>query len=266
MQISTLRSGIPNTNTNTVEQDDLIMNVSSRLGTSIRASELPSCVVRVYLPEPKLWEDRSGPHFGIRLGVRTTTQEQRKGLFAMGSKTVNEPYWPGIWIHFRSETSRNVESDSAFLKIRGTTRGNDFKSKEIPVEQFGWWTFGMSISADGQIHYFGKPGVEDLTMADHLSSQYPYGFKAERMSSFFFNICNNNNGRTWSTPFVIDDPSFYVANGSRIQQLVQRKVDYENRRAQAAAERAEKQRQARAAAQEAAKQRQAKAQAKTVKK
>ena len=263
LQISTLRSGIPNNNTNTVEQDDLIMNVSSRLGTTIQAHELPSCVVRVYLPEPKLWENRSGPHFGIRLGVRTTIQEQRTGLFAMGSKTVTEPYWPGIWVHFRSETSRNVETDSAYLKIRGTTRGNDFKSKEIPVEQFGWWTFGMSISADGQIHYFGKPGVENLTMADHLSSQYPYGFKAERMSSFFFNICNNNNGRTWSTPFVIDDPSFYVANATRIQQVVQRKVDYENRRAQAAAERAEKQRQARAAAQEAAKQRQAKAKPQT---
>ena len=144
----------------------------------------------------------------------------------------NEPYWPGIWINFQSETSRGVEKDSAYLTIRSNSRGGDFRSKEIPSEQFGWWTFGMSVSGNGQIHYFAKPGIEDLTMADHLTSQYPYGYRAERLNAFFFNICNRNDGRTWSTPFVIDDPAVFVVNADRVNQLVNRKLQYEQRRAQ----------------------------------
>ncbi len=240
LQISTLRSGIPGVNTNDVQQDDLIMNVAARLGSPVRVEDVPSCTVRVYLPEASLWENRSGPHFGIRVGVRTTIRKPREGLFAVGSAMTNEPYWPGIWIHFRSETSRGVEADSAYLKIRGNGRGGDFSAKEIPIDQFGWWTFGMSVSADGRIHYFGKPGTDDLTIEDHLSSQYPYGYQAERFNSFFFNICNHNNGRTWSTPFVIDDPAFFVVRSSRVDQIVTRKVEYAKRRAQAAAARSKK--------------------------
>ncbi len=237
LQISTLRSGIPGRNSNDVQQDDLIMNINNRIGTTIRAEELPNCVVRVYLPEASLWENRSGPHFGIRLGVRTTAEKPREGLFAIGTQMKTEPYWPGIWIHFKSETSRGVEKDSAFLTIRSNTRGGDFPSREIPLEQFGWWTFGMSVSADGKIHYFGKPGIEDLTMQDHLSSQYPYGYRAERLNSFFFNICNRNNGQTWSTPFAIDDPALYVIHSSRVEQLVERKIAYAERKAKASAAR-----------------------------
>ena len=36
LQISTLRSGIPGVNTNDVQQDDLIMNVAARIGSTIR--------------------------------------------------------------------------------------------------------------------------------------------------------------------------------------------------------------------------------------
>ncbi len=232
LQISTLRSGVPGINTNDVQQDDLILNVATRIGSTIQASELPNCVVRVYLPDAEKWENRTGPHFGIRLGVRTTARKPREGLFAIGTKMQNEPYWPGIWIHFKSETSRGVEKDSAFLTIRSNTRGGDFRANEIPLEQFGWWTFGMSVSSDGRIHYFARPGIEDLTMADHITSQLPYGYRAERLNSFFFDICNNNNGRTWSTPFVIDDPEVFVVNSARVDQLVNRKLQWEQRRAE----------------------------------
>jgi hypothetical protein len=240
LQISTLRSGIPGRNTNDVQQDDLILGIATRIGSTLQVREVPSCVVRVYLPESSLWENRSGPHFGIRLGARTTARKPREGLFAVGTEMRNEPYWPGFWIHFRSETSRGVEQDSAFLKIRSNSRGIDFKSKEIPLEQFGWWTFGMSMSSDGRVHYFAKPGVEDLTKDDYLISQLPYGYRAERLNSFFFNICNNNNGRTWSTPFVIDDPEVFVVDSKRVDQLVQRKIAYQQRRAQRSTSRSRK--------------------------
>ena len=39
----------------------------------------------------------------------------------------------------------------------------------------------------------------------------------------FFNFCNYNDGRTWSTPFVIDDPRLYVVESERVVQVMERK-------------------------------------------
>ena len=80
----TLNSGVPGRISNDVQQDDLIVDCISRLGTSIPVSEIPNCVVRVYLPPDDQWENRTGPHFGFRAGVTTTTSEPRTGLFACG--------------------------------------------------------------------------------------------------------------------------------------------------------------------------------------
>jgi len=224
----TLRSGVPGRVTRGVQQDDLIVDCISRLGTAIRPSELPNCVVRLHMPPPEEWENRSGPHFGIRIGLSTTKRERQSGLFGMGRTEVTaEPYWPGMWIHFRSETDRNVEQDSAFLKVRGNRSGRDFYVSEI--EQFGWWTFGMSVTADGAVHYFAHPGVEPLTAADHITSQYPYSFRAEQFRTFFFNICNRDDGASWSTPFVIDDPQLFVVRSDRIESIVQRKLQRQQR-------------------------------------
>jgi hypothetical protein len=231
LQITTMRSGDANYVTNDVQQDDLILNIASRVGSTIRAAEIPSCVVRVFLPPAEMWENRSGTHFGIRLGVRTTAEKPREGLFAFGTRMQTEPYWPGFWIHFRSETTPGIDRDSAHLKIRSDSRGVDFQSVEIPPHQFGWWTFGMSVSDDGRVHYFAKPGIDDLTMSDLLTSQFPYGYRAERVSSFFFNICNHDNGSTWSTPFAIDDPQVFVVDSERFEKLVDRKLSLEQRRA-----------------------------------
>ncbi len=224
----TLRSGVPGRVTNRVQQDDLIVDCISRLGTAIRPSELPSAVVRVHLPPWDQWEDRSGPHFGIRVGLSTTTREQSRGLFGLSSSQMtNEPYWPGMWLHFRSASDPKVEQDSAFLKVRGNTSGRDFYVMELP--QPGWWTFGMSVTADGSVHYYAHAGVEPLTAADHISSQYPYSFRAEQFRTFFFNVCNQDDGRSWSTPFVIDDPALYVVKSSRVESLVDRKLQQQQR-------------------------------------
>ncbi|MCH8243420.1 MAG: hypothetical protein IH897_12550 [Planctomycetes bacterium] len=227
--MQTLNSGIPGRHLNNVQQDDLIANCISRIGT-ISPSEIPSVVTRVYLPPADEWENRSGPHFGFRISASTVTTEKSSGFFGGRSETKAEPYWPGIWIHFRSKTSRRTEKDSAFLTIRGNRMGRDVRYKEIPEEQFGWWTFGMSITGDGQIHYYAKPGVEDLTAADHITSQFPYSYKAQRFRTFFFDVCNKDDGKSWSTPFVIDDTRLYVVNDARIAAVVNRKMQREAKR------------------------------------
>lgn len=234
LQIATLHSGVPGYHSHDVQQDDLIVDCISRLGGSVPVSELPNCVVRVYLPPEERWEQRSGPHFGFRLGLTTTTYKPKTGIFARGGDAESEPYWPGMWIHFRQAADRQGERQAAaFIKVRGDQRGRDFPVLNIPAAQFGWWTLGMSVTADGMVHYYARPGVGPLTAADHLTSQHPYGFRAERFRTFFFNICNRNDGQTWSTPFVIDDPQLYLVYASRVTSIVERREEQQQRRANA---------------------------------
>jgi len=238
MLMRTLNSGVPGGRSFDVQQDDVVANCISRLGSTIPVSETPSCVVRLYLPPADEWENRSGPHFGFRVSASTiATERTSSGFFGSRSTTKAEPYWPGMWIHFRSKTSRRVEKDSAYITVRGNRMGRDFKVLDIEEEKFGWWTLGMSITANGMVHYYAHPGVEDLTAADHITSQYPYGFSAQRFRTFFFDVCNKNDGKSWSTPFVIDDARLYLVNASRVQKMVQRKIE---RAAQQAAARKNK--------------------------
>jgi hypothetical protein len=88
--------------------------------------------------------------------------------------------------------------------------GHDFVGPKI--DQLGWWTLGMSFTPDGAVHYFARPGIDDLTASDRITSQYPYGYRAEHLDTFFFNVCSGDNGR-WSTPWIIDDAALYYSGG-----------------------------------------------------
>ncbi|MEZ6097474.1 MAG: hypothetical protein R3E01_00745 [Pirellulaceae bacterium] len=242
LMIRTLHSGVPGGHSFDVQQDDLVVKIKERIG-AIPASEVPSVVTRVYLPPADQWENRTGPHFGFRITTGLVTdvvQEDTSRFRFRGPKTVREyeQYWPGIWVHFKSETDRNVEKDSAFLTVRGNRLGRDFHVKDISVEEFGWWTLGMSVTADGMIHYYASPGVDELTKDDYLTSQFPYSYRAEKFETMFFNICNRNDGKTWSTPFLIDDPQLFVMHANRVQSIVGNKE-------RAAAEQARRQEQRR---------------------
>jgi hypothetical protein len=211
--LATKYSGIPGELANKQMQDDLLMSVKSRLGQPIPVSWQPSCVVRVYLPAFKRWENRTGSSFGVRGDVRGRTREGRV-----------ESYWPGMFILFRSETtkSRNYGRDFAQITVRARPNGQDIPGPVI--EEPGWWTFGMSYTPEGQVHYYASPGVDDLTSEDHLYSSLPYGTRCMYFDNFMFNVANFENGQNWSTPWVIDDPAIFVIppQGKTVQQLVRR--------------------------------------------
>lgn len=209
--LATKFSGIPGRPSGEQMQDDLLMSVESRIGRSIPVSWSPSCVVRVYLPDFHRWENRSGASFGIRADVQGRTPDG----------TI-EPYWPGTFIMFRSETTPKYERDFAQLTVRARPNGQDVPGPVI--EEPGWWTFGLSFTPDGQVHQYARPGVEDLTEEDHLYSSFPYGNKCLEFNNFFFNVANMDNGKTWSTPWVVDDPELYVIPpaGQSIQNLPRR--------------------------------------------
>ena len=206
--LRTLRTGVPGRPSYQLQQDDFVCNVSDRLGGKIPISQAPSFVVRVFMPPIEEWENRRGPTFAIRAACDTTTTQNSRGLFSRSRSAVErEPYWPGMFINFVPKERSRRDYDTAFLTIRANRRGITFKGP--PIETTGWWTFGMSFTPDGQVHYYAKPGIEDLTEEDHITSQYPYGFRCERFKTFFFNVCNNDDYRVWSTSWIIDDPSMY---------------------------------------------------------
>lgn len=206
--LQSLYTGVPGRPSFKMQQDDFIGDVNYRLGGAIPISRGPSVVVRVFLPPVATWEKRTGPQFAFRLALETTVPKQSGGLFFSGSRMESETYWPGMFIDFDSKHD-GADNDYAYLRVRSDPRGNDFKGKQIATT--GWWTMGLSVTGDGMVHYYAKPGLENLTDKDLITSQYPYSFRAERFKTFFFNVCNGDDGKTWSTAWIIDDPTVYVA-------------------------------------------------------
>lgn len=206
LKLQTLNTGVPGRPNRKMEQDDFIMACASRIGgTDI--SRGPNVTCRIWLPPYQNWENRSGSHFGYRIDVKTTVTEKKRGLLFMRSVKEQEAYWPGFFFEFHSETDPRYEEDEAVVLIRGNNTGHEVKSVKLSP---GWWTFGMSVSTDGRIHYYAHEGVHDLKSSDHLYSSYPYGYTAELFATQFFNSVNMNDGRTFSTPFIIDDPAFFT--------------------------------------------------------
>lgn len=213
MSLRTLNSGIPGVLSGKFQQDDLIANMSSQVGGYLPVSLNPSFVVRVYLQPFDRWEKRSGSHFGFRADAQTVLDKPSKsigGLFrrATGGTTREiENYWPGFFFQFERKADGYAE-DAAVLLIRSGDRGQDIPGPRI--KEPGWWTLGLSFTPDGRVHYYARPGVENLTQKDHLLSVYPYSYKCMQVSTYFFNVVNQDDGRTWSTEFIVDDPRAYI--------------------------------------------------------
>ena len=197
MLMATRLSGIPGEIAGTQMQDDLLMGVSTRIGRTVPVSWSPSCTTRVYLPPFEKWENRTGASFGIRADVRGREKDGKV-----------DAYWPGFFILFRSETDKRFDKDFAQITIRAQRSGRDLPGPKI--YESGWWTFGMSFTPDGQVHYYASEGVDDLTEEDFLYSSFPYGTRCLMFDNFFYNVANWENGKNWSTPWIVDDPQFFV--------------------------------------------------------
>ena len=213
LALQTLYSGIPGQLSHKFQQDDLIANVSQKLGYMLPANWTPSYVVRVYVPPFETWEQRVGSSFGFRADCQTIINKPTKvgKLFKTGGTSREvEQYWPGFFIQFNGKNHpQHTTENTATILIRSGERGEDIPGPVITRP--GWWTLGMTITSDGKVHYYGHEGVANLTSKDHLYSNYPYGYKCLNTSTFFFNVVNQDDGKTWSTRWIVDDPKVYVA-------------------------------------------------------
>ena len=220
LYLRTRDSGIPGRPGHKQAQDDFILAAKP-----MRVGAQPNYTVRVYLPEWDQWEQRNGVTFGIRAGMQGPMEKQKEVSFGrrlfkgsrMETVTEMEPYYPGFFIQFNPKSMPgNKEGDHALILIRADGLGHEVPGPKITAT--GWWTFGMSVSPDARCHYFASPGVDDLTARDHIYSSLPYGIPGQTFNTIFFNVCSADDGRTWSTPWIIDDPKVFAFTGSNMAQ------------------------------------------------
>lgn len=213
MLIRTLHSGIPGRPSGSTQQDDLICDVESRLGGALPVSQQPNVVCRVYMPPFEQWEQRNGASFAFRLACDTyaiVTDGPGKGKWG------NENYWPGMFIDFQCKATGRYQENAAVIRIRAAGHGGDFQGPKIT--ETGWWTLGMSVTADGAVHYYASRGLDDLEPEDHIGSSFPYNYRAQRVKTFFFNVCSADDGRTWSTPWIVDDCKMYYVRPAGVAE------------------------------------------------
>jgi hypothetical protein len=191
MLIQTLRSGIPGTLTYQQQQDDLLHNSQATAG-AIPVSWSPNCVCRVYVPPVRVWEKRDGATFGYRTGL-----------------VAHEEYWPGIFLHMERVQKEGKQIHQVRAWIRADNAGRDMPSLTFAPET--WVTMGISHTPDGAVHFFLRPGIEDLTKEDCVGSYWCYGYRAHTFQTFFFNVINMDDGHSISTPWIVDDAFLYAA-------------------------------------------------------
>ena len=209
-----LFTGIPNRPSNKMHQDDFICNVQYRMGGTLKVSQSPNVTTRVFIPPLEEWEKRNGPHFAFRAAVETRVMESKQVLFFSSKSEKDEVYWPGLFILRGTRQENGKLVPYAYFRVRADRNGGDFLGPEITGT--GWWALGMSFTPDGLVHYFAKPGVEELTRDDYIATAMPYGYRCEEIRSFFYNVVNGDNGRDWSTDWIVDDPKLYVVQNPRV--------------------------------------------------
>lgn len=204
------------------QQEDFIANVVPAIGAT-PLSRSPSVVARVYLPPIEEWEKRTGCHFAFRISLVTDRYARHPAGMAP-PEDFDGTFWPGMFINMNYKSGRNATAqvkqyDELYFWMKATENGRIIQGPKIT--RTGWWTLGMSVTPDGCVHYYARPGVEDLTAEDHIASAWPFGYRARTFRTFFFNVCNNDDGQTWSTPIVIDDVKMYMIDRPAVQSTSQ---------------------------------------------
>ena len=213
-------TGVPGHPRHKQAQDDFIMSAKP-----MSLSYSPNFTVRVYIPEWDQWEQRAGVSFGIRAGLQGPQQKEKEVSFGRRLfrrrrteiVTEMEPYYPGFFIEYFPTNSPLNKMGKPFARILVRANGLGHEVPGPVITEPGWWTFGMSITPDARCHYFARAGVDDLTRADHITTQFPYNIPGTNFNTVFFNVCSGDNGSSWSTPWIIDDPKVYYAAGQRTQ-------------------------------------------------
>jgi hypothetical protein len=205
LYLASIQPGIPGSPRGKVEQDDFCANCMEVMGGLMPMAWQPNVVTRVYVPPVSQWENRVGATFGYRLGLRASHNKAKTNR--------KEEYWPGLFFRMEQKQVEGQMVRHLRVQIRADQSGRDVPGPEITEP--GWYTLGMSCTANGAVHYFFRPGVEDLVAENRIASYFPYGYRAAQFETFFFNVLARDSGKTWSTPWVVDDAFLYLTTPPR---------------------------------------------------
>ncbi len=197
MLLQSLYSGVPGRPSGDQNQDDLLSNSEQLGGRTIPVAWSPNCVCRVYVVPHARWEQRNGASFGYRLGLVGWGKEE------------NEEYWPGMFFHMERTLKDNRINYAVRAWIRADGYGRDIPS--LTFEPDSWITMGMSCTPDGACHFFLRPDIEDLEEKDCVGSYWCYNYRAHSFQCFFYNVINQDDGRSVGTPWIIDNAYLYCA-------------------------------------------------------
>lgn len=221
-------TGVPGRPGHKQAQDDFILTAKP-----VSISHSPSFTVNVFLPEWSEWEQRHGVSFGIRAGMQGPMEKEKpvKGVRRLFDRRAKErvmemePYYPGFFIEYvpASAPGNTSKKDFAVIVIRADELGHEVRGPNIMKP--GWYTFGMSVTPDARCHYYACQGVRDLTEKDFITSTLPYNIRGTMFNTIFFNVCSADDGVTWSTPWIIDDPKVYWNANGATQQFANRSTD-----------------------------------------
>ena len=188
MLFQTLHSGIPGTLTHQQQQDDLLHNIAGDGGDDSRELEPELHLPRVCAADQVLGAARRGDvRLSHGLGCNGATRSIGRASFC-------------TWSGSRRTASRRR---SVRAWIRADNGGRDMPS--LTFEPETWITMGISHTPDGAVHFFLRPGIDDLTKEDCVGSYWCYGYRAHTFQTFFFNVINMDDGRSVSTPWIVDD-------------------------------------------------------------
>ena len=206
LKLRSVQTGIPGAPSYKLQQDDFIMNGNGRFGGTVPAMWTPNVVARVFLPPFDQWEKRTGSSFGFRIETMTHVLKPAPGkLFKKIGKTKQlEQAWPGMFLQLNSKSDGQNKEDTAAFVIRGDQYGQDFVAGPM-IKETGWWTLGMTLSPDGRVSYYATKGTGPLKHSDLITTTMPYGEPNLQMNTLFFNVMSADNGRTWSTEWIVDD-------------------------------------------------------------
>ena len=208
LMIQTLHSGVPGDLSNQDQQDDLLHNVAGQIGREIPFSWSPNVHCRVFIPPVAQWERKNGATFAFRTGAQGLTPDRDY-----------DEFWPGIFFHMQREQTADGKVKAS---IRADVRADEY-GRDLPMVTFQpgtWCTLGISMTPDGRSHFFAKEGIENLTADDFLGSYMCYNWRGVSFTTFFFNVMNIDNGRSWSTPWVIDNAFLHVATPPQQQSRI----------------------------------------------
>ena len=93
-----------------------------------------------------------------------------------------------------------VSSSSSVVKRAGNLTRTSHKSAFVLNEMDEMSVARRSMSQAGG----------HLTEEDHIYSSFPYGSRCLVFDNFFFDVANWENGKNWSTPWIVDDAEFFV--------------------------------------------------------